>query len=37
MELHLNPELQARVDRAAKENNRGPAEYVRQLIEHYVD
>jgi hypothetical protein len=28
MEVHLNPELQARVDRAAKDNNRGPEEYV---------
>jgi predicted transcriptional regulator len=37
MEVHLKPELQARVDRAAKENNSGPAEYVRQLVEHYVD
>lgn len=37
MEVHLKPELQARVDRAAKENNSGPAEYVQQLVEHYVD
>ena len=37
MEVHLNPELQARVDRAAKDNNRGPEEYVQQLVEHYVD
>jgi predicted transcriptional regulator len=36
MEVHLNPELQARVDRAAKENS-GPAEYVQQLVEHYLD
>jgi predicted transcriptional regulator len=37
MEVHLNPELQARVDRAAKANNRSPEEYVQQLVEHYVD
>ena len=37
MEVHLNPELQARVDRAPKDNNRGPEEYVQQLVEHYVD
>jgi hypothetical protein len=37
MEVHLKPELQERVDRAAKENNSGPAEYVQQLVEHYVD
>ena len=35
MELHLKPELQSRVDRAARENNSGPAEYVQQLVEHY--
>jgi predicted transcriptional regulator len=37
IEVHLKPELQQRVDRAAKENNSGPAEYVQQLVEHYVD
>jgi predicted transcriptional regulator len=37
MELHLKPELHARVDRAAKQNNRGPEEYVEQLVEHYVE
>ena len=37
MEIHLNPELQARLDRAARENDTDPAEYVQQLIEHYVD
>src|SRR6266568_7645154 len=31
MEVHLSPELQAKVDRAAAE------EYVKQLVEHYVD
>jgi predicted transcriptional regulator len=37
MEVRLNPEPRARVDRAARENNCGPAEYVQQLVEHYVD
>jgi predicted transcriptional regulator len=37
VEVHLKPELQARVDPAAKENNNGPAEYVQQLVEHFVD
>jgi predicted transcriptional regulator len=37
MEVHLKPELQARVNQAAQENNSGPAEYVQQLVEHYVD
>jgi hypothetical protein len=37
VEVHLKPEFQARVDPAAKENNSGPAEYVQQLVEHYVD
>jgi predicted transcriptional regulator len=37
MEVHLNRELQARVDRAAKENNRGRQEYIEQLVERYVD
>jgi len=37
MEIHLKPELQARVDRAARENDTGPAEYVQQLVESYVD
>ncbi len=37
MEVHLPPELQERVDRAAAENNRGAEEYVKQLVEHYLD
>ena len=35
--MHLPPELQAKVDRAAAENNSGAEEYVRQLVEHYLD
>jgi predicted transcriptional regulator len=37
VEVHLNPELQARVDRAAKDNNCGSEQCVQQLVEHYVD
>ena len=37
MEVKLSPELQAKVDRAAAENKSGAAEYVKQLVEHYVD
>jgi|HubBroStandDraft_6_1064221.scaffolds.fasta_scaffold336900_2 predicted transcriptional regulator len=37
MEVHLPPELQAKVDRAAAENNSGAEEYVKQLVEYYLD
>jgi predicted transcriptional regulator len=37
MEVHLPPELQAKVDRAAAENNSGAEEYVKQLVEHYLE
>ena len=37
MEVHLSPELQAKVERAAAENKSGAEEYVKQLVEHYVD
>ena len=37
MEVNLNPELQAKLARIAAENNSGAEEYVRQLIEHYLD
>jgi predicted transcriptional regulator len=37
MEVHLPPELQAKVDRAAAENNCGAEEYVKQLVEHYLE
>jgi predicted transcriptional regulator len=37
MDVHLPPELQAKVDRAAAENNSGAEEYVKQLVEHYLD
>ena len=37
MEVRLPPELQAKVDRAAAENNSGAEEYVKQLVEHYLD
>ncbi len=35
--MRLPPELQAKVDRAAAENNSGAEEYVKQLVEHYLD
>ncbi len=35
--MHLSPELQAKVERAAAENKSGAEEYVKQLAEHYVD
>jgi predicted transcriptional regulator len=37
MEVHLSAELQAKVERAAAENKSGAEEYVKQLLEHYVD
>jgi hypothetical protein len=36
MEVHLSPELQAKVERAAAENKSGAEEYVKQLVEHYA-
>ncbi|MGB2899054.1 MAG: hypothetical protein WBB89_07305 [Candidatus Acidiferrum sp.] len=35
--MHLSAELQAKVERAAAENKSGAEEYVKQLVEHYVD
>jgi predicted transcriptional regulator len=37
MEVKLTPELQAKVDRAAAENNNDAEGYIRQLVEHYLD
>lgn len=37
MEVRLPPDLQAKVDRAAAENNSGAEEYVKQLVEHYLE
>jgi predicted transcriptional regulator len=37
MDIHLPPELQAKVRRIAEENHRGAEEYVQELLEHYVD
>ena len=37
MEVHLKPELQAKVEQAAAESQREPAEYVQQLVENYVE
>jgi|SRR5579871_5699067 len=37
MEVHFTPELQAKLDRVAEENQRGADEYVQQLVESYLD
>ena len=37
MEVHFAPELQAKLDRVAAENQRGADEYVQQLVESYLD
>jgi predicted transcriptional regulator len=37
MEIHLRPELEAKLNRAAAENNRQAEEYLQQLVERYVD
>jgi predicted transcriptional regulator len=37
MEVNLSPELLAKLAHIAAENNAGAEEYVRQLIEHYLD
>jgi predicted transcriptional regulator len=37
MEVHLSPELQAKLDRVAAENSSASGEYVEQLVEHYLD
>lgn len=37
MEVNLSPELQAKLANIAAENNSGAEEYVRQLVEHYLE
>jgi predicted transcriptional regulator len=37
MEVHLSPELLARLDRVAAENGSDAAGYVEQLVERYLD
>ena len=37
MEVQFSPELQAKLNRVAAENQSGPDEYVKQLVENYVD
>ena len=37
MEVNLSPELHAKLAHIAAENNSGAEEYVRQLVEHYLD
>ena len=37
MEIHLTPELRARIDAAAAEAQSGADEYVQRLVESYID
>jgi predicted transcriptional regulator len=37
MEINLSPELRAKLAHIAAENNSDAQEYVRQLVEHYLD
>ena len=37
MELHLSPDLEAKVSRIAEENGSPTDVYVRQLVESYLD
>jgi predicted transcriptional regulator len=37
MEVHFTPEMQAKLDRVATENNSGADEYVQQLVERYLE
>ena len=37
MEVHFNPDLQAKVNRIAADNRSDADEYVQQLVERYVD
>jgi len=37
VEVDFSPETEAKLQQAAKENGSASAEYVRQLVEHYLD
>ena len=37
MEVRFTPELQAKVEQAAAEDNSKPEDYVQQLVEHYIE
>jgi predicted transcriptional regulator len=37
MEVHFTPELQAKLNRVAAENDSGADEYVQQLVERYLE
>ena len=37
VEINLSPELLAKLAHVAAENNSDAEEYVRQLVEHYID
>ena len=37
MEVHFTPETEAKLAQVAAENRTDAAEYVEQLVEHYID
>lgn len=37
MEVHFNPEWQAKLEKLASDGGIGTDEYVRRLVEHYLD
>jgi predicted transcriptional regulator len=37
MEVHFKPETETKLAQVAAENHTGAAEYVEQLVEHYID
>ncbi len=37
MEVQFSQDLEAKLNRVAAENHSGPDEYVRQLVEQYLD
>ena len=37
MEVHFTPETEAKLAEVAAENHTGAAEYVAQLVEHYLE
>ena len=37
MEVHFTPELEAKLNRIAAENQRDADEYVQELVEQYLD
>jgi predicted transcriptional regulator len=37
MEVHFTPDTEAKLAQVAAEHHTGAAEYVEQLVEHYLD